>query len=748
MIRLQHGIDEDGLRALFKLSGYVDKFQGKKGSAKADPPMSESFPGAELLKEAGGTRVVVTSKVSVSIPSAVQKPQHAVPAETPFSSQASKTSSQNLMLPNITAEGESSSMLSPDTWSLSLDTNVTNDLGGMGRSYLGQGGGLNYDSLLNDTLSDNNRWALPTNDSQFLCGSHEKSALPSMPALIPASARHGNMSTLSLIPPLNGIFNGNQMINQCSSLGGPSSLNLLGNTFDALSLTSNVSSHPTPQTGFGSTLGGLSDTFSGSSVGVSLTNPLSVHLYQQAFEVVNGDEFNSLGTLRVTLTGLVCDFNGVFTTKGAFITHRGIQEVAVRSWRKSPANVGLIDTTALIAEIRALRIISRRTKHITRVLHHGILELTSKTSVGVGGDYLSLVVESGEVSTLDWFTSAQQSAVQSSNLDTSVSVYPIFDLQSICVQLIEGLSHCHEMNIFHRDICPSNILVCRCSDEAYCRQFNRGLVVKYTNFVPKALLPLCAQREMCGATSVEQDRRWFAPEVDHESRTVDNRFQACSDVWSLGLVLYFLASGGKLPFESHKQACEAAANSDLRRRCLEKHQLHERIPMLYDLVERLVRPVNMRTDLQIIRCHPFLWSMELRKTMLIQFANSTMLRNNKTINALVMGIDKISPLYVFGSDGWVTPMAPFLSALLPTRLKTELGWSGTYLLQAIKDQLSRPDLLVQSVYPHLTAHQATHAYIRQITDVDFPRLLILLYELGGIHGKWNWDGDDISHGWN
>jgi hypothetical protein len=72
----------------------------------------------------------------------------------------------------------------------------------------------------------------------------------------------------------------------------------------------------------------------------------------------------------------------------------------------------------------------------------------------------------------------------------------------------------------------------------------------------------------------------------------------------------------------------------------------------------------------------------------------------------------------------------------------------TLLLQAIKSQLSYPELLTQSVYPRMTAHQASHAYLRQITDIDFPRLLILLYELGGIHGKWLWDGDEISHSWN
>jgi serine/threonine protein kinase len=127
--------------------------------------------------------------------------------------------------------------------------------------------------------------------------------------------------------------------------------------------------------------------------------------------------------------------------------------------------------------------------------------------------------------------------------------YPVADLQSMCVQLIEGLIQCHELNIRHRDIRPANILVSRCADELYGRQFNRGLVLKYTNFVPSALLSLCHHN---GATEAEAER-WLAPEVDHDARRNGTRFQAASDVWSLGLTIYYLASGGHLPFDSHKQ---------------------------------------------------------------------------------------------------------------------------------------------------------------------------------------------------
>lgn len=490
-------------------------------------------------------------------------------------------------------------------------------------------------------------------------------------------------------------------------------------------------------------------------VAIVLTQPFSSFL--QVFEVVDVDEYVAPGTLRVTLNTLVAEHTGAYTTKGAYLTHRGVQEVQVRCWRRPAANtpgggavpggpgpvvdmaalragehnsdchsfVGWIDRNASwlfnlnlygrcvvpsyavippvavrcnpwhvpncllrlfvhVTEIRALRTLSRRTVHASRILHHGVLELSHHPT----GDFLSLLSDSSELGTLDRFTAMQTQLATAAATATSptagaagnpaqVQAYPVSDLQSMCVQLIEGLIQCHELNIRHRDIRPANILVARCTDELYSRQFHRGLVLKYTNFVPTALLPLCHHNN---ASDAEQER-WLAPEVDFDARRNGTRFQAGSDVWSLGLTIYYLASGGQLPFDSHKQAVEAAANPDYRRQCLEKHGLHERLPMLYDLVERLVRPAYMRTDLQIIRCHPFLWTLETRRAMLIQFANSTMIRNNDTINALVTGIDKISPLYVFGADGWVPPMAPFLAALIPAKIKQELGWSGTYLLQ-------------------------------------------------------------------
>ena len=216
--------------------------------------------------------------------------------------------------------------------------------------------------------------------------------------------------------------------------------------------------------------------------------------------------------------------------------------------------------------------------------------------------------------------------------------------------------------------------------------------------------------------------------------------------------MHTIATGGHIPFDSHQQACETGDNQEMRRQCLEQHGLHLRMPMLYDLIERLIRPITARAEVKEIRCHPFLWTMECKKNMLITFATASVNRgshSSEAINNFANTVDKIGPLYVFRQDGWVSQMSPHLLELVqPPKLKSEFSKSACALLFAIKNQLASPDTLRScTVYRGMTTQEVLQEYIREVTDINFPRLLILVFELGSINGQWHWDGDEIWHTW-
>jgi|LauGreSBDMM110SN_4_FD.fasta_scaffold297085_1 hypothetical protein len=98
-------------------------------------------------------------------------------------------------------------------------------------------------------------------------------------------------------------------------------------------------------------------------------------------------------------------------------------------------------------------------------------------------------------------------------------------------------------------------------------------------------------------------------------------------------------------------------------------------------------------------------------------------------------------IYVFDKSGWAIKMSPeLLDFIQPSSLKDDNWWSARALLQAIRNQLLFPTAMHKSLYSNLTHLEMISMYLRTIFDKDFPKLLILIYELGRHFGKWTWDG--------
>ena len=94
-------------------------------------------------------------------------------------------------------------------------------------------------------------------------------------------------------------------------------------------------------------------------------------------------------------------------------------------------------------------------------------------------------------------------------------------------QIIEAMKYVHKCNIIHRDLKPSNILI-----------GNDGLI-KVTDFGISKLMSSEQQSESLGAGS----QKFMAPELLNENKNYSEKV----DVYSFGVLLYFMLSGGEMP---------------------------------------------------------------------------------------------------------------------------------------------------------------------------------------------------------
>ena len=98
-------------------------------------------------------------------------------------------------------------------------------------------------------------------------------------------------------------------------------------------------------------------------------------------------------------------------------------------------------------------------------------------------------------------------------------------IAKIAIQLLCGISFLHSLKLLHRDIKPANILL------------NTKGEVKLTDFgISKELI-----NDTDFSTTFVGTTSYMSPE-----RIMGQSYSFKSDIWSLGLVLYELATGKKL----------------------------------------------------------------------------------------------------------------------------------------------------------------------------------------------------------
>lgn len=115
------------------------------------------------------------------------------------------------------------------------------------------------------------------------------------------------------------------------------------------------------------------------------------------------------------------------------------------------------------------------------------------------------------------------------NLQTAIEVKEFSNEQIVeaIYQIAEGMKYIHFKNIIHRDLKPTNILIA--SDGT----------IKICDFAVSKLI-LNDEKTMTLGTGTLQ---YMAPEIINEEEYYDSKV----DVYSFGIVLFFILSGGQLP---------------------------------------------------------------------------------------------------------------------------------------------------------------------------------------------------------
>ena len=194
---------------------------------------------------------------------------------------------------------------------------------------------------------------------------------------------------------------------------------------------------------------------------------------------------------------------------------------------------------------------------------------------------------------------------------------PNHKLKSLSRDILRGIKYLHDQELLHRDIKPGNVLYTTkaASGEFVLKICDFGLVKNLGT-----TLSSLSYRHM--GRSFAGTRAWMAPEL---VKSVDNIVHTKeSDIFAVGLVIHFLISLGRHPFHKYLNlpSKSIAIGIKVLPHVIESN-IEEGKKTLYEKLGReeqhflsglLEADMKVRNNWDWIACHPFLWSMQKKRS--------------------------------------------------------------------------------------------------------------------------------------
>ena len=193
----------------------------------------------------------------------------------------------------------------------------------------------------------------------------------------------------------------------------------------------------------------------------------------------------------------------------------------------------------------------------------------------------------------------------------------------------KGLRHLHTLGIVHRDVKPTNILISKPESGVV------KAVVSDFGFSKK----LNMDQQSFSLSSRDGTLRWMAPELMGESL----RATKAVDVYSMGWILYYVLSGGKLPFDGERdlEIMQSIKNGNKNLRHVGKDDT------AYLLIDMMTSQIaDYRPQIDSVLAHPFFWD-EKKRFSFIEMASDNL--QSKSCSRHVREHLEFGQLYLFGS---------------------------------------------------------------------------------------------------